>query len=387
MSSLHRLYNSRCIQLVNKSWRFLFISLIFAGFFACADSDDFANPLDSENLRTSGAPLGLTLYPGDQQVRISWVNIGQSGIEAYKIYRRSISYSEEPYVLIATVDASESEFVDTQNIENDRKDSDGNVLAYEYRISYVDSDGVETPDPMNPPSATAEPLRLWQTVTVTPSVAPPAPDVILGVPRNLAVELFWDGYEFPDDFALFRVYSALDDGSNAPLKFSLATELTSDTLLMSNTLNYLDIRFQKDGTTKVYKVVAVDEYGVEGITTIRATSPTIPPAPPNNFTVGYIRLSLFNLKYNAVLSWDANEEIDLDGYQIYTKDAEGNLLIRPKAHRDETEIIILGEDPNIVGQAAVEKPYFITAYDNTRTEDGKRDESEMVEAEQLNTIF
>ncbi len=387
MSSLHRLYNRRCIQLAGKSWRFLFISLIFAGFFACANSDDFANPLDSGNLRTSGAPLGLTLSPGDQQVRISWVNTGQSGIKAYKIYRRSTSNSEEPYVLIASVDASESEYVDTQNIENDRKDANGDVLAYEYRISYVDLDGVETPDPMNPPSTTEEPFRLWQTATVTPSIAPPAPVVTLGELTDLSVEILWEGYEFPEDFVLFRVYSALDNDGNKPLNFSLVTELTSDTLLTSNALSYRDIRFQKDGTTKVYKVVAVDEFDVEGIGTIRATSPNIPPVPPNNFTVIYTRVSLFNNKYNVDLSWDANKEIDLDGYQIYTKDAEENLLIRPKAHRNETSITILGEDPNIVDQVLVEKPYFITAYDNTRTEDGKRDESEMKPAEQLNTIF
>ncbi len=382
MDSLHRFYNRRCIQFTYKLWRFLLLFLIFTPFIACTSSEDFANPLDTENLRTSGAPLGLKLYPGDQQVRITWADSGHAGIMSYKIYRRSTSYSEEPYVLIATVDAPASEFVDAQNIENDRKDSNGNVLSYEYRISYVDSDGVETPDPMNPPSLTVEPLRIWQTATVTPSIAPPPPVVTLSeVPRNLTVGLLWEGYEFPDDFSFFRVYSALDVGGDRQLNFLLAAELTEGEQY------YFDTRFQKDGSTKVYRIAAVDEFGVEGITTIRATSPNLPPAPPKNFTVYYVPLSLFNTKYDVILSWDANKEIDLDGYQIYTKNAEGELLVRRNLHRDETSITIIGEDPNIVGQALDEKPYFITAYDNTRADNGKRDESEMTEAEQLNQIF
>lgn len=382
MDSIHSFYNRRCILLGNISWRFLLLFLIFTMFIACTSSEDFANPLDSENLRTSGAPIGLTLYPGDQQVRVTWLDSGHAGIMSYKIYRRSTSYSEEPYVLIATVDAPASEYVDAQNIENDRKDSNGNILAYEYRISYVDSDGVETPDPMNPPNITEEPLRLWQTATVTPSIAPPPPVVRLSdEPRNLVVGLLWEGYEFPDDFSHFRVYSALDVGGSGPLNFFLAAEGLRDDPY------YFDTRFQTDGTTKVYRVAAVDEFGVEGITTIRATSPNLPPAPPENFTAFYVPSSLFNTKYSVILSWDANKEIDLEGYQIYTENAEGERLVRRNVHRDETSITIAGEDPNIVDEVLVEKPYFISAYDNTRTEAGKRDESETTAAEQLNTIF
>ena len=40
------------------------ILFAFIVFYACTNSEDFANPLDPENLRTAGAPDGLTLYAG-----------------------------------------------------------------------------------------------------------------------------------------------------------------------------------------------------------------------------------------------------------------------------------------------------------------------------------
>ncbi len=350
----------------------LFLTIIlFAG---CTNSEDFANPLDSENLRTAGSPKGLTLYPGDQQVRVTWTDAGQEGIKTYRIYRRSTANSEEPFELVGTVDAPASEFVDTQNIENDRRDAQGRPLAYEYRISYIDINDVETPDPDNPPSVTEDPVRVWQTVTGIPSVPPPAPVVTIGAQTDLTVKLFWENYDFPHDFSLFRVYIAKDDGTAKQLAFRRVEEVKRDQLY------YFDVVFQKDGEAKVYRVAAVDEFGVEAITTISATSPHLPPAPPQNVTVIYARRSFFNLKYDVQISWDANTERDLAGYQIYTKDADGNLLPRQKAGRRDTGLIIPGEDPVVIDQQAFFRDYFITAFDDTPGPDGKRDESELAEA-------
>jgi len=351
------------------------IILLFVG---CTNSEDFANPLDSENLRTAGAPEGLTLYPGDQQVRVTWTDIGQEGIKAYRIYRRSIANSDEPFELVGMIDAPASEFVDTQNIENDRKDSLGRVLAYEYRISYIDINGVETPDPSNPPSTTEEPFRVWQTVAGTPSIPPALPVVTLGTPSDLTVKLFWENYDFSYDFSLFRVYIARDEGTGKELAFRRVAEIKRDQLY------YFDVNFRGDGETKVYRVAAVDEFGVEAITTISATSPHLPPAPPKNVTVFYAARSFFNNKYDAIISWSANTERDLAGYQIYTKDAGGNLLPRQPAGRRENGLTIPGEDPIVVNQQAFFRTYFITAFDDTPGPDGKRDESEMVEAQPLN---
>lgn len=345
--------------------------ILFAG---CTNTEDFANPFDSENLRTAGAPDGFNLFAGDRQVRVTWTDPAVEGITAYKIYRRSIGYSDEPFALVGTVDAPANEFLDTQNIENDRVDSEGRILSYEYRISYIDVNGVETPDPMNPPSRTEKPYRVWQTALATPSIPPPIPAVTIGTPSDLTVKLFWEGYEFPNDFSLFRVYIARDEGIEKQPAFKIVHEVKRDQLY------FFDVNFRKDGEAKVYRVAGVDMFGVEAITTISAAAPNFPPAPPKNFRVFYAPLSFFNNKYNAILMWQANTEYDLAGYQIYTKDAEGNLLPRQSADRRDNGITIPGEDPIIINQQAFYRSYFITAYDDTPGPDGKRDESELVEA-------
>ena len=84
------------------------------------------------------------LFAGDKQVRVTWNDIGQEGIKAYRIYRRSTGGADAAFELVGSVDAPANEFIDTQNLENDRRDADGRLLGYEYRITYVDVNDVET---------------------------------------------------------------------------------------------------------------------------------------------------------------------------------------------------------------------------------------------------
>lgn len=343
---------------------------------ACTNSEDYANPLDSDNLRTSGSPDGLTLFPGDEEVRVSWNKIEGEGVKAYKIYRRADSKSDEPFELVGTVDGTKNEFVDAQHIVNDRKASDGTNVEYEYRISYVDINDVETPDPTNLSDVSEDTVRIWPTATVTPSIAPPSPVVILGDPTDLQVNLFWENYPFPDDFAMFRVYIALYEGPDVPLKFRKVQELTRDQIF------YIDGSFRHDDITKIYRIAAVDEFGVEGITEIRATSPNLPPAPPQNFQAYYARRSLFNYKYDVLCVWeDNNKENDLEGYQIYSQTGDENIIPRRLLKPGETRVIISGEDPLVIEGSLRYKIYFITAFDDTPTPEGKRDESIRVEAQ------
>lgn len=343
---------------------------------ACANTEDYANPLDSENLRTSGSPDGLSLFPGDKEVTVSWNKIEGEGVKEYRIYRREDSKTDEPFKLVGTVDATKNVFIDAQSIENDRRAPDGTNVEYEYRISYVDINDVETPDPTNPPDISADTIRIWPTATVTPSIAPPSPEVILGKPTDLQVNLIWEDYPFPTDFAMFRVYIALYEGPDVQLKFRKVQELTRDQFF------YIDGSFRHDDTTKVYRIAAVDEFGVEGITEIRATSPNLPPAPPRNFRAFYSGRSLFNNKYDVLCIWDDNNnENDLAGYQIYSTDRENNIIPRRLLKPDETSVTIAAEDPIVIGGEFYLKTYFITAFDDTPTPDGKRDESIRVEAQ------
>ena len=126
-----------------------------------------------------------------------------------------------------------------------------------YRISHVDKNGDEVPDPAAPPDSNEDPRRLWPTASVTPSIPPPAPNVTLGDPTDLSIKSLWLDYEFPDDFEIFRVFVAgLDSGGN-PLDFRLLVELVGDRKL------FFDMSFKRDEITKIYRVVTVDRFGVE----------------------------------------------------------------------------------------------------------------------------
>lgn len=378
MYSLFCAFRTQYICFLKQSGLIILLPLLLTItlFIACTNTEDYANPLDSENLRTSGSPDGLSLFPGDKEITVSWSKIEGEGVKEYRIYRREDSKTDEPFELVGTVDASKNVFVDALNVKNDRRAPDGTNVEYEYRISYVDINDVETPDPKNPPDVSADTLRIWPTATVTPSIAPPPPLVILGDPIDLQVNLFWENYPFPPDFAMFRVYIAVYEGPDVELKFRKVQELTRDQIF------YRDGSFRHDDITKVYRIAAVDEFGVEGITEIRATSPNLPPAAPKNFQAYYAFRSLFNNKYDVLCVWeDNNKENDLEGFQIYSQDREENLVPRRLLKPGDTRITITAEDPIVIGGDFYFKTYFITAFDDTPTPDGKRDESIRVEAQ------
>lgn len=378
MFSLCCVYRIQSLSLFRKKAILLLLPLflIITMIGACVNSDDYANPLDSENLRTSGSPAGLTIFPGDRQVRVTWNKIDEEGVKEYRIYRRSNSKSEDKFELVGTVDATKNEFVDSQDIENDRKAADGTNVAYEYRISYVDINEVETPNPESLLDVSADPMRVWPTATVTPSISPPRPVVTLGDPTDLTVNLFWENYPFPNDFLMFRVYIAVYEGASVPLNFRKVQELTRDQIF------YIDGSFRHDDITKVYRIAAVDEFGVESITEVTATSPNLPPAPPANFQAHYARRSLFNFKYDVLCVWDDNnEENDLAGFQIYSQARDENIIPRQLLKPGETRVIISGEDPLVIEGVLYYKVYFISSFDDTPTPEGKRDESIRVEAQ------
>ncbi len=349
----------------------MFIFLIAAGFSAgCTGNEDFANPLDPQNLRTAGSPVGLELLPGDEQVTVSWADNGHEGIIGYRIYRRFTGDADPTFEFVGEIlgengERPATEFIDTQNLKNDQfNDVSGERHRYIYRVSYIDANGVEVPDPNAPPTASEDPRRMWQTASTTPSIAPPVPNVIVGDDLDdLTVKLFWQDYQAPNDFEQFRVIVSQQSLNGEFLPFRLRAELPKDQPY------FFDKEFTRDNTTKIYRVVAIDRFGVEGVKVIQATSPNLPPSRPQNVR---IRFGLRNARYDVYISWSKNREPDIAGYLIYaTKEAKidpilkKDLIPRRRTDAKDTSITLTGEEFILDGQDLAPRRYFITAFDDT----------------------
>ena len=369
-----------------RSISFLFL-LSVAGFFTgCTGNEDYTNPLDPQNLRTAGSPTGLDLLPGDEQVTLSWEDNGHEGIIGYRIYRRFTGDADSPFELVGEVrresdERPATEFIDTRNLKNDQLDAiTGTPHRYIYRISYIDANGVEVPDPTAPPIEDEDPRRMWQTASTTPSIAPPIPNVIVGDELDdLTVKLFWQDYQPPADFEIFRITASRRGVIGEFLPFELLAELPRDQPY------FFDRGFDKDEVDKIYHIAAVDKFGVEGVKVIQVASPNLPPAPPQNVRVAF---GLRGRRYDAYIWWSKNKEPDVAGYQIYaTKQGitgpvgRQDLIPRRRTDAKDTSITLTGEEFILDGQDLVPRRYFITAFDDTVHRSGSRDESEIVEAQ------
>lgn len=363
------------------------LALLWSG---CTNDRDFVNPFDPENLRTAGSPPGLKLTAGDAKVTVSWQNSGFEGIAKYRIYRRFTGDPDAAFELAGEVDVPRTEFID-EGLTNDAFDlAQGRQLHYVYRISYVDKNGVETPDPDAPPGDNEAPLRIWPTARVTPSVPPPTPTVLIGDQvEDLTVKLFWQDYQFPEDFETFRVLAAKTSLNGDRSRFKLLGEITFNELTDSQRFGsepifFFDTSFDQDGITKVYRIIAVDQFGVEAEMRINATSPQLPPAPPQNVRAAG-GVNFLTGKYVVTLSWAQNTERDLAGYHIYATTRVGGQLVlgddlihRGRFKPKETRVTYDSEPLLLTGQQRVPRQYFITAFDDTPRPDGSLDESERV---------
>lgn len=374
--------------MIPSSFRFsaILILLIGIGFSTgCTGNEDYANPLDPQNLRTAGSPVGLELLPGDQQVTVSWADNGHAGIIGYRIYRHFTGDLNSTFEFVGEVLGENgarpaTEFIDTDNLKNDQFDAvSGARHRYIYRVSYIDTNGVEVPDPNAPPTDSEDPRRMWQTASATPSIAPPIPNVIVGDDLDdLTVKLFWQDYEAPNDFEQFRVTVSQQSLAGEFLPFRLRAELPKDQPY------FFDMDFKRDNATRIYRVIAVDRFGVEGVKVIQATSPNLPPSPPQNVRLAF---GPRGARYDAYVSWSRNREPDVAGYVVYaTKESGGNLVVgqdliaRRRVDAKEAGIVLTGEEFILDGQDLAPRRYFVAAFDDTPQDNGTRDESERVEA-------
>ena len=342
---------------------FIFGSLIYG----CSEDVERENPLDAENVRTGGVTPGITAKAGDSQIELTWSNTRFTGVKEYKIYRAHLS--PENFEFIATVpfnDTGKYTYTD-KGLQNDGDN------VYYYRVSYVDSAGLETPDPNAPKNLTAN----WSTIHLIPSLAPPPPEVNIVLDTDLMVKLVWQGYVPPSDIAGFKVYiaSKAEKGEQQePLKL-VATIDDPKVEFYNDGNDYTRniINFTKDGISKLYKVVAYDKAGVESESPVlTGTSPNLPPNPPINFK-GAFNLGLNT--YDVRLDWTRSPEPDVIGYKVYALLPDGTREFKAwKTEPNDTTITITDRYVLVDGEGFV-KQYFVTAYDNTKKPDDTNDES------------
>jgi hypothetical protein len=356
---------------------------------ACGDPADFANPFDASNLLTAGSPPNVSVRPGDGRATLSWYPLGVQGIREYRVYRRFDGDPGSDFALVGRVPATQTDratpivFVDDDNgrgLLNDQEDFNGRPVPYVYRITVVDVDGVETPNPSAPPAPDEKPLRVWPTSRVTPSDAAPPPKVVVTV-ADLLVALSWATYDPPGDVVAYRVYGKLVTDEAHPA-LVLLQEIPVQAAVIGPpgqvaegaTREYFDRDFARDLMTKEYLVTAVDKFGVESEDRPewrrRGQTPNLPPRPVR-WQITDVTTAGSGL-LQVSLRWTQAPERDVAGYNIYGRAAEGWRLRKTVRNPTDTSAVLIEFSPEVLFLG--NDFYFVTAFDNTNKENGDFDQ-------------
>lgn len=352
----------------------------------CGDADHFANPYDARNPLTEGGVVGVEIINGDQSAVVMWRGLGMDGTASYRIYRRYMGDPSSTYALVgekqAELDPSTGvevknalyRFEDPQDslnptaLLNDSIDAaTGKRVPYLYRVSAVDDEGAESPDP------SALDAMPWLGYSATPSAAPDGP-IPVPVTSDLRVELDWTQYALPDDVLAYRVYS-----SNDGVEWTLEQEINARQTVGNNTgqilreddlKHYVDDQFTRDGQIRHYRTAAVDDAGVESAAEpsnqVEVETPNLPPAP---LSFVFETLPLPGGLMRVHIVWTPASEADAVGYNVYARAAaETEWTLR------ETLEDIAASETWVTQEEGALIDYFVTAYDDTPREDGGLDQ-------------
>jgi hypothetical protein len=366
------------------TWTCVVFVLVGTG---CSDPKDYANPYDAENLVTAGSPPNVNVRPGDGEAILTWNALGVKGIREYRIYRRFEGDSGSSFALVHTeparLDAASGRekpgelYVFRDNDEgrrllNDQVDLRGKPVSYVYRLTVVDVNGVETPNPAQPPGEDETPLRVWPSKSVSPSVAPPSPNVDVSV-ADLVVRLAWEDYEPPGDAVAYRIYSRIaTDELNPELDLIKEIPISSTIIGISpgegEAKDYVDTQFLRDLTTKEYRVGVIDKFGVESADTPetrrRVTVPNLPPGP---LKWSISDVSVVQAGIRVTFRWNRPIEKDVSGYNIYSRFDGPWRLRKTVGNENELTAFVIETSPFL-------PEYFVTAFDNTSRGDGNFDQ-------------
>jgi large repetitive protein len=214
------------------------------------------------------APTGLAATRGDGQVALTWAANSEYDVNGYRVLRDGTA--------VGTTGAGTRSYTDT-GLTNDR--------AYGYALQALDTSG--NTSPASSPAVSATPTDL------TP---PAVPTGVTATRGDSQVTVSWTA-NGEGDLASYRV---LRDGTVVATVDSPATSW-SDT-------------GRTNGTTYQYAVQAVDTHGNASAASSPAVSATpadlTPPAVPTG-------LAAVRGDGQVALTWTANTEADLAGYDLY----------------------------------------------------------------------
>lgn len=230
-----------------------------------------ATPVDES---APAAPQNLDAEAAEGRITVTWSPNGESDLDTYVLYR-SVGGAEPAKA--ATIQAGTHSYADEDVSEGS---------SYAYTLVAVDKAGN--------PSAPSKPA----TATLADTTAPEAPRNLVAEAGDGEVSLSWDA-NTESDLAEYRILR--DDEEIA--------------VVAAGTEAYVDGTVT-NGTSYDYHVVAVDEAANEsqpsGKASAEPTDQTAPAAPTS--------LTATASEGKITLTWDANEEEDLNEYQVFRSD-------------------------------------------------------------------
>ena len=262
-----------------------------------------SNPLDPEGevvLNRPSAPSGLTAQAGVGFIALSWQPVTSSDLAGYAIYKASQSDGDYKFMTGSgdgTAPDSASTFTTGKTTYVDSVD--GAVTLF-YRVAAVDTSGFSS-----------ELSRFVGATSLADQLPPEAPLALSAIPDEVEpgrVVLSWSPPRHDEDGGELSGLSGYivlraESGSGSPVPI--------DTLVASQT-GYTDVGL-KSLTTYSYTVIAFDNKGnsSRSAAAVQVTTGGL-AAPGRVAAVGGIG--------RVVVSWDAVEGGELQGYNVYRSD-------------------------------------------------------------------